>query len=52
MKNVAPQRHLVRPGLIEGRVTDSPETFSRLGEGFKKIFIDSTAASSKASMAF
>lgn len=42
----------LKPGIIESRVAESPEAFSRLGEGFKKLFVDTTTASSQATMAF
>jgi hypothetical protein len=37
---VRPYQQFVRPGLIESRVTDSPDTFHGLGEGFKRLFLD------------
>lgn len=49
---IRPFTQLMRPGLIESRVTESPEAFSRLGEGFKRLFVDSSQASSHAAMAF
>jgi len=30
--------------LIEGRLTESPDVFNKLGEGFKKLFIDNPAS--------
>lgn len=46
---VSHNKHLVRPGLIESKITESPDTFAKLGEGFKKIFLDNTNASANAS---
>ncbi len=37
-------RIFVKPGMIERRVTDSPDVYNRLGEGFKKLFIDNPAS--------
>ena len=34
----------MKPSLIEGRVTNSPDTFNALGEGFKKIFLENTGS--------
>ncbi len=48
---VSHKKHLVRPGLIESKITESPDTFAKLGEGFKKLFLDNTNASSNASSA-
>jgi hypothetical protein len=30
----------LKPSLIESRVTDSPDTFNSLGDGFKRLFLD------------
>lgn len=49
---VRPFQQFVKPGLIESRVMDSPDTFNRLGEGFKRLFLDTSAASSQGAMAF
>lgn len=42
----------LKPGLLESRVAESPDAFSRLGEGFKKLFVDTTTQSSQAAMVF
>jgi hypothetical protein len=34
----------VKPRLIESRLTESPDVYSKLGEGFKKLFIDNPAS--------
>lgn len=34
----------MKPSLIEGRVTSSPDTFNALGEGFKKIFLENNGS--------
>ena len=34
----------MKPSLIESRLTESPDVFSKLGEGFKKLFIDNPAS--------
>ena len=34
----------MKPSLIEGRLTDSPETFNQLGEGFKRLFIENPSS--------
>lgn len=44
-----PFQKFLKPSLIESRVTDSPDTFNSLGEGFKKLFLENTG-SQQASM--
>lgn len=34
----------MKPSLIESRLTESPDVFSKLGEGFKKLFIDNPSS--------
>ena len=37
-------KHYLKPSLIESRVTNSPDTFNSLGEGFKRIFLENTGS--------
>lgn len=37
-------RLFLKPSLIESRVAESPDTFNKLGEGFKKLFLDNNAS--------
>jgi hypothetical protein len=34
----------LKPSLIESRVAESPDTFNKLGDGFKKLFMDNNAS--------
>jgi hypothetical protein len=42
----------VKPGLLESRVAESPETFNRLGEGFQRLFLETSVPSQNATAAF
>jgi hypothetical protein len=44
MKGNYNAKHFLKPSLIESQLTNSPDTFNSLSEGFKRIFLDNTGS--------